>query len=495
MTSARLTRETLPAGVLIGASAPDRTGIVHLGLGNFHRAHVAVYTAKALEAEPGDWGIVGVANRSHTVVDGLREQDNLYSVVQLTPDGERVGVVDVHRRTLVAADEAAEVLAAIADPQHKIVTITVSENGYHRDARTGDLDLTSREIRADLADPENPHTTIGLVAYGLIRRASDTGAPVTILSCDNLQSAGTATRRTVEQFLRAAGAPTSVFDWIASSVTFPNAMVDRIVPSTTDETRATVARVLGVVDAVPVPAEEFTMWVMEDRFAAGRPRWEAAGAVFTDDVEAYELVKLRLLNGSHSLISYLGALDGRETIPAARAQAFVADAVHAAIRDEYLPSIRLPEGFDADAYVASLFTRWSNTALGDKTSRVGSDGSTKLQQRIPGPALHLLAGGRMPHQLALTVAAWICCVVPPRGFTPGPVADAMVDSARERLAAATSGATDVRSHVEAVMNGGFFPDELAAHHAFTARVADLAQLVVDRGVRAAATEALASRAT
>jgi fructuronate reductase len=491
----RLNHATLPEGVLIGAAAPERTGIVHLGLGNFHRAHAAVYTALAMAAEPGDWGVVGVANRSHSVVDALREQDNLYSILQLTPTGEDVGVVDVHRRTLVAADDAPQVVKEIADQAHKIVTITVSENGYHRSARTGDLDLESPDIKADLVDPANPRTAIGLLARGLDKRAAESGAPVTILSCDNLQSAGTMTHMLVEQFLRAAGGSAEVFDWVARSVTFPNAMVDRIVPGSTDQTRAEVERVLGVADTVPVPAEAFTVWVIEDNFAAGRPKWEAAGAIFTDEVEAYELVKLRLLNGTHSLIAYLGALDGRWTIPESRGQGFVESAARAVIEDEFLPSVTLPKDFDVEGYIASLFERWSNSSLGHKASQVGSDGSGKLLQRVPEPALRLLDKGILPQHLGLTVAAWICCVAPPTGFAPGPVADAMQDAARGRLAEVTAGRNSVRAHVQAVMNGGFFPDDLTARTEFTDRVADYTELIVTRGVRAAAAEALATRAT
>ena len=490
-----LNRNTLPEGVLIGASAPERTGIVHLGLGNFHRAHAAVYTAQALAAEPGDWGIVGVANRSHHIVDALREQDNLYSILQLTPEGQHVGVLDVYRRTLVATQDARRVVAEIADPDHKIVTITVTENGYHRSARTGDLDLQSPDIKADLADPDNPRTTIGLLARGLIERAGESRAPITILSCDNLHSAGTMTHALIEQFLRAAGATEEVFVWIASSVTFPNAMVDRIVPGTTDETRADVELALGVADSVPVPAEQFTMWVIEDNFAAGRPRWEAAGAIFTDEVEAYELVKLRLLNGTHSLIAYLGALDGRWTISESRDQDFVESAARAVIEDEYRPSLTPPKDFAVDQYIASLFERWSNSSLGHKASQVGSDGSGKLLERVPEPALRLLDKGILPQHLALTVAAWICCVAPPTGFAPGPVADAMQDGARERLAEVTAGTNSVRAHVRAVMIGGFFPDDLTTHTEFTDRIADYAELIVTDGVRAAAAEALATRAS
>jgi fructuronate reductase len=488
-----LDRSALPAVPLIGASAPEATGIVHLGLGSFHRAHAAVYTAQAMAAAGGDWGIVGVASRSRGVVDALSAQGHLYTVLELSAERERADVVDVHRRTLVAADQTAELLAEIASAATRIITLTVSEHGYHRNASSGDLDLDADAIRADLADPDHPRTTIGQLAAGLARRLRAGGAPVTVLSCDNLQSAGRTTGRLVGRYLDALAVPAEVQDWVAAAVTFPNAMVDRIVPATTDATRERVRALLGVDDAVPVPAEAFSMWVLEDRFAAGRPAWERAGAIFTPEVEAYELVKLRLLNGSHSLIAYLGALDGRETIAASRGQDFVARCVDAAIHDEYLPSIELPSGFDAEAYVAQLFDRWANAALGDRTARVGSDGSVKLLQRVPGAALAALARGQVPHQLALTVAGWICCVCPPAGFDPGPVAAAMLDPARERLARATAAAAGVRGHVEAVLRGGFFPAELAASDAFTRQVADSAELVVRHGVRRAAAEALAAR--
>lgn len=488
----RLDRTTDLTDRQIGASAPDRTGIVHFGLGNFHRAHAAVYTAIALAEEPGDWGIVGIANRSRKVVDAMASQDHRYSVVTLDPGREEVGVVDVHRRTLVAAEDGPEVLEAIADPHHKILTLTISENGYHLDARTGTLEVTSPDIAADLADEgTNPTSPLGQIARGLMRRHAESRAPITVLSCDNLLSAGDTTRAAVTQFAEAARASEAFMAWLDESVSFPNAMVDRIVPAPTDETRALAARALGVEDACPVPAELFTMWVMEDKFAAGRPKWEAAGAIFSDEVEKYELVKLRLLNGGHSLIAYLGGLDQRETIPASRAQDFIEACTRAALVHEYLPSIDLPEGFDADHYVEQLFARWSNTVLGDKTARVGSDGSTKLLQRVPLPAIRLLEQGQMPEQLALTVAGWIACVCPPAGFDPGPIANAMVEPKIEALREATAGATDVRAHVAAILHGGFLPDGLIAHDAFCERVTQLVEVITTQGVRAAAAEALA----
>jgi fructuronate reductase len=266
-------------------------------------------------------------------------------------------------------------------------------------------------------------------------------------------------------------------------------MVDRIVPATTAATIADVGELIGVDDRCPVPAEDFTMWVLEDDFAAGRPAWDRVGAVMSDEVEAYELVKLRLLNGSHSLIAYLGILDGRATIADAWAQDFVRDAVRTCIATDYLPTIALPHGFDVDAYLDSLSHRWANAALGHRTSQVGTDGSVKLLQRIPEPALMALRGGRVPHLLALTVAGWIATVAPPSGFDPGPYAAEVREPARDRLSQATLGASGVRDHALAVLRGGFLPDDLVAHAAFRDRVADLVTTIVHGGIRAAAGEA------
>jgi fructuronate reductase len=484
----RLSRQTTPDGALIGASAGDATGIVHLGLGNFHRAHAAVYTAHALAAEPGDWGLYGFANRSHDVVSAMRAQDGRYSILELSDHGRNAGVIDVHRSLGVLADNPDAFVAALADPAHRILTLTVSEVGYCRSARTGTLDLERDDVRADIADPTNPRSTIGLIARGLALRAAS-GAPITVLSCDNLQSNGRATRAVLTEFLHASAASDDVLSFVDNHVTFPNSMVDRIVPATTAQTVADIAELIHVDDRSPVPAEDFNMWVLEDHFAAGRPAWDGAGAIMSDEVEAYELVKLRLLNGSHSLIAYLGLLDGRATIADAWAQGFVRDAVQTCIANEYLPSITMPRGFDVDAYIDSLSHRWANAALGHRTSQVGTDGSVKLLQRIPEPALMALRAGRVPHLLALTVASWIATVAPPTGFDPGPYAAEVREPARERLAGVTRGSSDPRQHAMMVLRNGFFPDELTAHDAFTDRVADLVAVIGRGGVRAAARDA------
>ena len=485
----RLSRQTTPPDALLGASAGDATGMVHLGLGNFHRAHAAVYTAQALAAEPGDWGIHGFANRSRDVVTAMRAQDGRYSVLELSERGRRAAVVDVHRGLGVLADEPDAFVAAIANPANRILTLTVSEVGYCRSPRNGRLDADREDVRADLADPANPRSTIGLVARGLAVRAEG-GAPMTVLSCDNLQSNGHVTRAVLTEFLYASAAPEDVLTFVRDHVTFPNSMVDRIVPSTTGGTVADVGELLGVDDRCPVPAEEFTMWVLEDHFAAGRPAWDRAGAIVSDEVEAYELVKLRLLNGSHSLIAYLGILDGRGTIADAWAQPFVRDAVRACIAHEYLPTISLPKGFDVDAYLDSLSHRWANAALGHRTSQVGTDGSVKLLQRVPEPALITLRDGKIPHLLALTVASWIVSVAPPAGVDAGHHAGEIREPARDALAEVTRGCSGPRAHAMAVLRGGFLPDDLVAHDAFTDRVADLVEIIARSGIRVAARDAV-----
>ncbi len=491
----RMTRQTVDASTRVGAGARGRTGIVHLGLGNFHRAHLAVYTALA---GGGDWGIVGVANRSRTVVDAMTAQDHLYSVVTLDPAVQDVGVIDVHRRLLVAAEQPGDVLDVLADPGHRIISLTITEAGYHLDATTGELDLSSPGIADDLAarpaQGTLPSTMLGLLAYGLLRRHATGGAPVTVLSCDNLVANGDTVRRAVLGFCRAAGADAGAddafFDWVERSVTFPNSMVDRIVPAPTETTRQTAQQVLGLEDQAAVPAERFTMWVLEDRFAAGRPTWETAGAVFSYEVGAYEMVKLRLLNAAHSLIAYLGGLDGRPTIPAARGEEFIERCTRVLLEQENLPSIDLPRGFNPKNYLEQLFDRWNNTVLGDLTSRVGSDGSTKLPQRIPAPSLRMLETGQIPRMNALTVAGWIACTVPPVGSDPGEVAAAMQEPRRESLQQAVADATSVREHVQAVLRTGVLPDELVAHTAFVDEVVTDLELIITEGVRAAAARAL-----
>lgn len=489
-----LGRSTLGGLPQLGASAPRdpaRAGIIHLGLGAFHRAHAAVHTARALAAEEGDWGIIGFANRSRAVVDPMARQDGAYSVLELSETGTRADVVDVHRGVGVMTEDPQAVIREIADPRRRILTLTVSEGGYYVSPRTGRLDVEDPLLRADLADPASPRTVIGLLARGLTARARS-GDPFAVLPCDNVTSAGQTARRMVTEFLEHSGADDDVLAYVREQVSFPDAMVDRIVPATTAGTAEQVAELLGVRDRAPVRAEQFSMWVIEDDFPAGRPAWDRGGAVMSAEVEKYEQVKLRILNGPHSLIAYLGALDGRPTIPASYEQDVIAEATDTLIREEMLPTIDLPTGFDVDGYIADLQHRWRNHALGHRTRQVGSDGSMRLPQRLPLPALFHLRQGRTPALLALTVAAWFACAVPPRGFEPGEQARAMTDPAEARLREIAAAATTPAEHARALLESGCLSAELAEHEPFTVLVGDLLTTLVTSGPRAAAAEALSA---
>lgn len=480
-----------------GSAGPaPAAGLLHLGLGNFHRAHQAVYTGAAIEGSGGDWGIVGVASRSRAVVDALHAQDLRYAVAEISPVGMSLSVPRVHVDAFVAADDPDRVLRSVADPAIRVVTLTVTENGYRFSASTRSLDLADASIAADLQGGA-PQTTIGQLARGLQARAAGAGDPITILSCDNLAANGAQTELLVRDFLQALpgaeGDETLAF--LDQSVSFPSSMVDRIVPATTARLRADVATRLGAWDEVPVPAEPFTMWAIEDRFAAGRPAWEAGGAVFTDEVGRYEQMKVRLLNGTHSLIAYLGALRGEETIAGAIALPDVEAAARIVLAREYEPSVEFPTGVDVDAYEAQLFERWGNSALGHRTAQVGTDGSVKLGQRIPEPATLALSRGEMPHMIALTVAAYLTCIAPLSGFDPGPHARDMVDGARARLipiAQASRSGFDLAQR--AIAELGLFGGELAGEAAFIARVGTLIDTIATFGVEAAIQDCVTSSA-
>jgi fructuronate reductase len=479
---ARLSRRGLGVRASLPAEPPDAAGIVHLGLGSFHRAHQALYTARALELEPGPWGIVGVSRRSRSMVDALRAQDGLYSVLELGHDSAPVLVVGVHRELLVAADDPLAVVARIADAATRIVTLTVTERGYSARSATGELDVA--QVRADLAGSA-PSTTIGLLARGLQRRCREHGEPIAIVSCDNVARNGEHTRALVAQFVGLLAEPDAaeLSDWIARSVAFPSTMVDRLVPAMQPEHRRRVGELLGLEDLAPVAAEPFGMWVLEDRFPGGRPCWERAGAIFSDEVERYEELKLRLLNATHSLIAYLGLLAGERSIAAAIARAEIRAAAEQLVDAELRPTLDPPAGVDLARYVDELFARLSNAALDHRTSTVASDGSLKLPVRVTGAILHHVDRGAVPRALALTVAAFIRCVASPDAYDARALGE-IGDPRRGWLRELERRSHDSRELVQAVFDADVFAPALARAAAFVAAVAELHEALVRGGHRA-----------
>jgi fructuronate reductase len=341
-------------------------GIVHLGIGAFYRAHQAVYTESAMARSGGNgWGIVGVAPRSTNILDALREQDFLYSVVTLSPEGASTKVVSAQCGGVHAASDPATVVNLLSDPAIRIVTLTLTEKAY----------TTRSEM-------------MRLLVSGLRARG---GAPITLLSCDNLPSNGLALARVVMEL-----APE------LSSVTFPSCMVDRIVPATTQSILDKARQDLGVEDLAAVVAEPFSQWVIEDDFAAGRPEWEAGGVQFTRDVAPWEHLKLRALNGVHSALAYLGALAGCELIAEALRLPGMREMLRHYVAEEVSRSFVPPDGVDVMAYADTVFERFANAGLGHRTLQVAMDGTQKLPQRL----LSVLNKVPEPRYATLIAAAW-----------------------------------------------------------------------------------------
>jgi fructuronate reductase len=385
--------------------------MVHLGIGAFHRAHQAVFTEDASQASGSDaWGIVGVTQRSATVRDQLVPQDGLYTLLERGEGAAGPRVVGAVRDVLSAHDDPLAVVELIADPGVHVVTLTVTEKGYRRGA-DGDLDLDDPVVAADVGGA-GPATPVGQLARGLQARQRRGGEPVSVVSCDNLTSNGRVLAGLVHSFAAALPAVESgpLLSYLETSVRFPSTMVDRIVPATTDAHRAAVRSALGVEDAAVVVAEPFRQWVVTDDFAGPRPAWELAGAVLTDDVAPWEAAKLRLLNATHSLLAYLGALRGYVTIAEAVGDDELTAAAHDLMRDDVLPTLVPPPGLDLDAYCTQVLQRFANPALAYTTAQVAMDGSHKLQARVLGTIRDRLAAGALPESASLVVAAWMAYV-------------------------------------------------------------------------------------
>jgi fructuronate reductase len=475
----------LPPAIGRPPFAPERlpVGIVHLGLGNFQRAHAACYTQDALAAVPGPWGICGVSLRSPSMRDRLVPQDGLYTMIERGPGQERLTVVGSVREVLFAPDDPTGVVRRLAEPATTVVTLTITEKGYCHDPGTGALDRDHPEIRHDLEHPEAPRSAIGLLAAGLERRRTARAGPLTIVCCDNLPQNGHTLRGILLAF--AALRDEALAAWIERTIPFPSTMVDRIVPATTPADIAAVARRLGVEDAAPVGCEPFRQWVIEDRFAAPRPAWERAGAELVAEVAPFEEMKLRLLNGAHSALAYPAVAAGVEYVADAVAMPGMARYLQA-LWSESGSTLHLPAGYDLAGYVDALGRRFANPALGHRTAQIAMDGSQKLPQRLLAPVRERLARDQPVAALALAVAAWMRHV---RGRAEDGRAIALTDPLAPRLAAIAAGAADA----EALASGllavrEVFGQDLPADRRFTAPVGTGLRALLVRGTRAVLAE-------
>jgi fructuronate reductase len=377
-------------------------GIVHLGIGAFHRAHMAVYVDDLLADDPS-WGIVGASLRRPDTKEALEPQDGLYTVAVRDATGTHPRVIGSILGVMDANSEREVLLALMADPNIRIVSLTVTEKGYCYAPATGELDEKHPDIVHDLENPGQPKSAPGMLVEALARRRAAGVAPFTVMSCDNLPNNGATAKRIVLRLaqLRDAG----LGEWV-KGVAFPSTMVDRIVPSTTDEDRAEVAELIGAEDAWPIMTEPFTQWVIQDHFPGGRPAFEKAGAQLVADVEPFEHMKLRMLNGSHSTMAYAGYLGGYQYISEVIADPDYARLVHGLMTEEVMPTLDMPEA-ELGAYRDRLVERFANPALKHRTWQIAMDGSQKLPQRLLGTIRDRLAAGAGIERLALGVAAWM----------------------------------------------------------------------------------------
>jgi fructuronate reductase/mannitol 2-dehydrogenase len=382
-----------------------RPGIVHIGVGGFHRAHQAVYLDELARWGSTEWGVIGVGLHSRAIGEVLAGQDGLWTVVERAADGDRATVVGALTAYLYAPDDPEAVLAALADERTRLVTLTITGTGYRIDAHSGEFDADDPHVARDLEDPGTPETVFGYLVEALQRRRQAGLAPFTVLSCDNMQSNGSAARTAVVSFARLRD--DDLADWIEEHVAFPSSMVDRITPNTSPEDRDAIAAATGVDDRWPVVTEPFRQWVVEDSFCNGRPPLEEVGVQFVDDVSPYETVKTRLLNAGHSAIAYLGYLAGHRTTSDVLADQVFRTFLERLMAEEIAPSLPEVPGVDLAAYQATLLDRLANPRMADQLARLSRRGSTKIPNYLLPSVRAAMDEGR-PHQLlCLAVAGWL----------------------------------------------------------------------------------------
>jgi fructuronate reductase len=460
-----------------------QTGIVHLGLGAFARAHLADYTEDVLEREFGGWGIVGVSLRSPNQRQRLAPQDGLYTALCREPASTTARVLGCVTECLALPDAVETTLALMAKSSTKIVSLTITEKGYCHDPTTGKLNARHPDIMHDLEHPDQPRSAVGLIVAALARRQTQGLAPFTVLCCDNLPHNGALVQRLVADFASLRDGQLAA--WIERYGAFPSTMVDRIVPAVTPADIKLAAELTGLADAAPVAHEPFRQWVIEDRFVDGqRPAWEKGGAELVADVAPSEAMKLRLLNGSHSALAYLGFLGGHEMIGDCVADPVYRRFVQGLWADEIIPVTPTPAGTDLNAYAASLLARYDNPAIRHRTAQIAMDGSQKLPQRLLGTIRDRLARGQPLPRLALTVAAWMVYV---GGKDEQGQTFEVRDPLAVTLAAALAAAGDAPGARVAALLGieAVFGADLAASQDFRRAVTTAYRHLLDQGAKRA----------
>ncbi|HSD37973.1 MAG TPA: fructuronate reductase [Rhodocyclaceae bacterium] len=455
--------------------------IAHIGFGAFHRGHQSVYADVLAQEHGSDWGYceINLIGGERQIAD-IREQDLLFTVAEMAPGQWNSRVVGVARQALHASVDGLEaVFDALCGHDVAIVSITVTEKGYCHHPASGQLDQGHPLIQHDMAHPGAPQSTPGVIVEALRRRRARGLAPFSVMSCDNMPENGHVTHNVVVGLARAQDP--ELAEWIDAHVSFPSTMVDRIVPAVTPDTLAKVRGLLGGIDdPAAVAGEPFRQWVIEDKFVAGRPAWEKAGAELVADVLPYEEMKLRMLNGSHSFLAYLGYLGGYAHICDCMEDADYASAARALMVQEQAPTLRVSGG-DLAAYADLLIERYRNNELKHRTWQIAMDGSQKLPQRmLDSIRWHLARGSRFDH-LALGVAAWMRYV---GGIDEKGQPIEISDPLREAIAAKVAGSTEGSARVRALLSlAAIFGQDLPANEAFVNAVSRAYESLLTVGAR------------
>ena len=488
----RLRQENLQA-LGIGVTVPTyprewlKPAIVHIGVGGFHRAHQAVYLDTLAERRISqDWGVcgVGLLPADKRMEQALLPQQGLYTVVERSAEAETARVVGALTRYLFAPEHGQEVLDLLAHPHTRIVSLTITEGGYGYDQVTGEFDLSTPGVQEDLADPLAPRTVFGYIREALRRRRQAGLPPFSVLSCDNLQGNGALAKKMFTAFARLRDHDLAA--WIEENVAFPNCMVDRITPQTTDEDRARVARLLGVADAWPVMTEPFTQWIVEDTFSAGRPPLEEVGVQFVPDVHPYEAMKLRLLNASHQALAYLGYLCGYRLVHEVMADPRFPVYLARMMDEEVTPLLAPVPGVDLTLYKYTLIERFANPKIADQVLRLCQDASARMPKFLLPSIAEALAAGRPCRLLTLAVASWFRFLsgVDEQG-NPIPIDDQLAAVLRSL---AQEGKDDPRP----LLGVGSLFGDLSRRPRFVAELSEALRLLYAKGASATLSHYLAS---
>ncbi|MEO0368625.1 MAG: mannitol dehydrogenase family protein [Pseudomonadota bacterium] len=379
-----------------------RSGIVHLGPGAFHRAHQAVYTDLAM-AHGGNWRIDAVSLRSKTLKHTLANQDNLYSLAILDEEPYRQ-IIGAINQVFVLDEDRSAIMASLVSPSTHIISLTITEKGYCLDSQ-GQLDMNNPDIQHDLNSPQTPVTAIGLLVETLRVRKALALNKLTIISCDNVSNNGSKLGAAV--IALAQRRDNELAHWISDTICFPNTMVDSITPATDASLRDQTESALGVRDAWPIQREAFAQWVIEDKFSGPRPAWEKVGVTFTDDVNVFEKAKLRVLNGAHSTLAYMGLLFNFDTVFEAMSHSGIEAFIRRLIDTEILPTIDAGEKIDLSRYAEAILSRFHNRHIRHLLSQIAWDGSQKLPLRILNTIRDRLKANASIHLLAVPIAAWL----------------------------------------------------------------------------------------